>query len=66
MYKLTDSKGNEYGIFETEDDAYRKLRIEIDKLKFKSYYHRRILDSETRTTIDYGSHSHFFHIDEIK
>lgn len=62
MYILKDSNEILYGTFETENEAYAEIKRQIELLNFKSYYYRLNYLEDGSKWIDYGSHSHFFHI----
>ena len=64
MYTLTDSKEKHYGEYETQDEAFRAMTKIIDELGFKVYYYRQVEIEEGKLWVDYGSHSHFFTIEE--
>ena len=52
------------GSFETEQDAWKEMLIYIkEELHFITYY-QRVWKEGNVTTIDYGSHIHFFYIEE--
>lgn len=58
-----DKKDNKT-IIGTAKDVNEANKLMMDyinnTLKFKSYYTRVLFDSETKVTIDYGSHTEFF------
>ena len=65
LYVLSDSDKNYYGHFKSLDNTYTELKAQLDALNFKSYYQRSWIDEEGVITIDYGSHTHFFHITPV-
>jgi hypothetical protein len=62
MFILTDSDDVNYGLFETEADAYIEIQRQLDIKNFKSFYMRQTFLEEGTVWIDYGSHTHFFYI----
>ena len=62
MFVLTDSDDVNYGLFETEADAYIEIQRQLDIKNFKSFYMRQTFLEEGTVWIDYGSHTHFFYI----
>ena len=63
---LTDNFGKDYGVFNTEQEAYAEIKRQIELLNFKSYYYRLNFLEDGSKWIDYGSHSHFFYLTVIK
>ena len=66
LYVLSDSDKNYYGHFKSLDNTYKELKAQIDALNFDVRYQRTWTDEEGVITIDYGSHTHFFHITPVK
>ena len=62
IYVLSDTNKEYYGHFNSLDNVYKELKAQIDALDFKSHYQRTWTDDEGVITVDYGSHTHFFHI----
>jgi len=64
-YLLIDSNDNEYGIFETVDKAFNRIKEYLESINFKIYYYRQTILENNSIWIDYGSHTHFFYIVEL-
>ena len=65
MFRLYDNYNVEYGTFETVELCYDKIKDELVKANFKSYYYRQNLIDNKIIWVDYGSHTHFFFIEKI-
>jgi hypothetical protein len=62
MFVLTDSDNINYGLFETEQEAFAEISKQLQIRDFQSYYMRQSFLEEGTIWIDYGSHTHFFYI----
>lgn len=65
MYKLWDSKDNVIYENATHDECWEHIR-NYAKARNHGYYYRSNLLEDNTQQIDYGSHTHFFYIKEVK
>jgi hypothetical protein len=66
MFVLTDNNKKEFGTFDTIEKAYEKIREYLESIGFKAYYYRQSFLEDNSIWIDYGSHTHFFYINELQ
>jgi hypothetical protein len=65
MYKLKDSEGKIHLENETHDNVWKYIR-EYAKSKENGYYYIQNPLENGNIWIDYGSHTHFFILEELK
>ncbi len=65
-FKLWDSNNIQYGLFDTIEDAYKEIQKYTNEKKIDVFYYRQNLSEDGTIWIDYGSHTHFFNIKEVK
>jgi hypothetical protein len=63
MFRLYDNNEKEYGLFTSYDAAWKAMISYLDEIQFKYYYFRQSLLEDGTSWVDYGSHSHFFYIE---
>jgi hypothetical protein len=63
MIKLYDSNDVQYGFFGSLEQALEEMASQILNKGFKSYYSRYNLIDKSKAQIDYGSHTHFFFVE---
>jgi hypothetical protein len=66
MIRVYDNKDKEYGKFETIELAHAAIKVYLDENNITSYYWRYNVTDNHTVNIDYGSHSHFFYIENKK
>lgn len=62
-------KNIDFGIldlFETEDQAYEKIKEVLEEKKIKVYYYRSNFLEDGSIMIDYGSHTNFFYVIDLE
>jgi len=60
---ISGYKDKDYlGEYNSQEECWIAMFNFMEKIKFKSYYQRRIRRSDTETTIDFGSHTVFLSV----
>jgi hypothetical protein len=62
MIRVYDNEDKEYGEFETIELAYAAIKVYLNENNIISHYWRYNVTDNHTLNIDYGSHYHFFNI----
>jgi hypothetical protein len=59
--RVTDSEDKVHGFFDSLKEAYDYIK----NYKPPVYYLRQVYLDDDRVMVDYGSHTHFFYLDNV-
>ena len=68
MIKIYDNSNppNIVGLLENAKDALECISDFLKSVNFKSYYIRINSIEDSKVIIDYGSHTHFFYLEDLE